>query len=790
MRPVSRERTESTSSTSGTTPKYTGRSSISKDEIKYPARPSIAKSKEDLSLPKFKPVAKAVSREDLDTSPKKYITSRFLPKNAVEKSNTAYTRPTSTRLLSSQRETSRKNREILNLLSTHTDKTSRPSSRCSTTTSEDSSRNKLSSTRSTTTSSSQDMVTVTVISRSTSPTPPPQSKLGKTNKHDTGIGGKQITRPRKKDTVDKVIQCDLKQTKFPKAAATPWSSYLDLKFSSPGDSKASSHDNSKKSYSTTKSDEKSSPKSGEKLPPQSPAYSKISAPQSGMIFPNKDFRKSVLNMNPDGKGKLKTQRSSSVSSAESESSAFGISELPTSEAMDLSENLSSSKSLQKTSSSSLSKLPKPTTTSQTNVDQSHRSRRSCTRSPSEGRSSTAASSSEDDSNNRKSKLESKINKLNKTLSRTSIATSSVDDLTTDKKTKPPMSPRPKNEPSGRNEQEAKSFLMKALGPVTGLFKNKQDSSGENVSWLNNSNENVSENGFDPKYKLRHIDSGDASSWIDNDENSPGSETKKPVLKVMHLGEQVPGYGLLRHVASGENVRLLEDRAGKSSKESPKKTSPDNQRKLKSFHRVESGEMPWWLNSSSDVPEGVQIYSQEPSENDYLSRYHIRHIDSGEQPRWFGSAEDIPQEENRHPQSYKIHHQRSGEKAWWLGSGKSPKKSSDDESSSSESEDNVPLGDRASPEGLEMPKEVEKGRLSPYDNVPICKQKRPNALFISRHTNIDDILGSVSQSLSPLMNRIFGYHESEDASPEEFEKVTPDQVAIHDPREGVVPHIRP
>lgn len=72
-----------------------------------------------------------------------------------------------------------------------------------------------------------------------------------------------------------------------------------------------------------------------------------------------------------------------------------------------------------------------------------------------------------------------------------------------------------------------------------------------------------------------------------------------------------------------------------------------------------------------------------------------------------------------------------------------------------------MGDRASPEGLEMPKDDE-GRKSPYDNVPTMqtKSKRPTQLplFISRHTNIDEILGGAPQIWSPAINKRYGYED--------------------------------
>lgn len=87
-----------------------------------------------------------------------------------------------------------------------------------------------------------------------------------------------------------------------------------------------------------------------------------------------------------------------------------------------------------------------------------------------------------------------------------------------------------------------------------------------------------------------------------------------------------------------------------------------------------------------------------------------------------------------------------------------------------------MGDRASPEGLEMPKDDE-GRKSPYDNVPVTHHgiKRPSQLFISKHTNIDDILGGAPQIWSPVMNKMYGYPNRETDCTE----VDAAQVIIHE-----------
>ncbi|XP_031347165.1 micronuclear linker histone polyprotein-like [Photinus pyralis] len=630
VRSVSHDRSD-TSTPSSTIPKYTGRSSITKSDKFGLIRSSRNESKEDLT--KFKTITKATSREDLDSGPKKYITSRFLPKNTIEKSNTAYLRPCSARISSSQRDSSRKNREILNLLSAQTDRSSRPTSRCSNV-----SDNIPRETSTTTTTES--------LERTPSDLNSENSKSAKVNN----------------------------------TSATPWSSYLDLKFSSPKNTKASPSSSQSQIPKNSSSNKQTVSKSFTPTDSKS-KLSKSSPKTSRRSTLNKDFRKSVLNMSPESKMR---HHNGSVSPADSEA------EFPTSEATDVSENLSSCMSYHKQSSSA-SRLPKKSSeTSET------RSVRSNTRSPSvplEGHcESTTASGSEDDVKTKSTytKSESKISKSH----RTSLLSERGDGSP-----KPPMSPRPKT--------EKESFLTRALTPVAAAFKIKRPDSDSRVNWM------------------------DSSTDKDNESGKVKEESKSP--------------------------------------------------KIRAMRRIDSGERAWWLDESATPPEGVEVYPvgtppQDSQKSDYFHKYRIRHIDSGEKAWWLSSNENIseaasqPKSASKEP-AYKITHQVSGERAWWM---KTPPKSHQHSSDTeSENEQNIPLGDRASPDGLEMPKEEEQ----------ISKLKKPNSLFISKHKNIDDILGGSNVSLSPLMEQIFNYQERRRS----FEEVQPNQVKIHDstPQRGVI-----
>lgn len=487
-KPFQRERSEPASST--TIPKYTGRTSIGREEPpRYSGRTSMARDEQPKymsrsSMPKDDiprytgrtsssrddPVSarfKGNSKEDL--SSKNYINSRFLPKNSVEKSYNAYNRTSTARA----NEVSRKNRELLNVLHAQQEqeRLSRPTSRCSSVAPEEIiATEKLKIIPNLTPSYEPvEMETITVITRATSPSPTSQhcnSFLRSRRIEVAKTVQKEITRPKKRmhTMVDKEIQSDrlddtTKLSRFAgasKITATPWSSFLDMKFSSPSakqnksekssqDEKSKGNSDSPKCLSRNNSlknissksektkDSKASPPKSKIVPPKLigdkkqllPPIPKIEVNKpssSHSISANKDFRKSVLNMNPEGKSKKKIgRRSQSASSAESDGNDP--------DTTDISENLATCNSYH---SSCTSKLPQKTYSDKSLF----RSRRS----PSSEVSlaSTPTSGSEDDIKSKKDKCKSAGS------SRTSVIVSG-DELSSDKSPKPPQSPRNKSE---------------------------------------------------------------------------------------------------------------------------------------------------------------------------------------------------------------------------------------------------------------------------------------------------------------------------------------------------------
>ncbi|KFB50313.1 hypothetical protein ZHAS_00018579 [Anopheles sinensis] len=261
-----------------------------------------------------------------------------------------------------------------------------------------------------------------------------------------------------------------------------------------------------------------------------------------------------------------------------------------------------------------------------------------------------------------------------------------------------------------------------------------------------------------------------------------------------------------------------------SGESVRECSPVKAKPFK-ITRIESGEQPWWMLETSDAP-----VSRSGSKSNVVSRSNSFNSKSGAK--------------QTSPTKYRITRVESGEKAWWMASdsteesGGSPRKLSsfveqhgeeeaDQQNADIEAqveqelqsitnfvaglpkfptgdftieqiEETPPLGDRASPEGVEDSRP--SGRASPYDNIPSTmpisahnvspapaihvekgttvppvgsstRKETQSPIFISRHTNIDDLLGGSCHPLSPMMDRMFIM--------DDLQEITPKDVRVHD-----------
>ncbi|KAJ8673072.1 hypothetical protein QAD02_004333 [Eretmocerus hayati] len=702
-------------------------------------------------------------------------------------------------------------------------------------------------------------------------------------------------------------------TKIKSAGTATTSSNSSVASNISGDGKCASNGNSNSAESSVRSHRASSPDARERKPPVPKSEvataaknaATMAAGSAGIRYVNKDFRKSALNMEngdpsrsqiTERKLQKKSQRSLSVSSQDSEAnSEVAPQVLSSGSSASVRSNKSGSKPGSKSSASGRSK-----TNQRNSVKEGSKSLRLGTPKAKSifknGSVSTSNCSSSEGSNSegendggkQQSKAKSRRRrssdspyqdggkgKMSRGSSRTSVLGSSADELSinTEKPPRPPSSPRIRSERSA-NTEEAKSFLMRALGPVTNFFKVKQDDDeGNNGGWIdadsegnsetvdqvrsaeeqsvlvnhncNSSRKSPSERKKQLSTKLRHQSSEEKPWWLDpNSDNVPEGVDRNPSVGNDDISQDttvssavLPDDGKFKfkvwrgdseerawwldandNIPNGETaITTAEPTSTKSCNQLPPAspssaaslsrkgsyssasaaTTRSNKQQQRRLRHQSSGERAWWMSDDPDsIPDGIEVIAV----SDEIRKPPLRHVDSGERPWWLDSSAKVPDGVERLPTPEKIQ----------IGGGSSGT------SDSSESFERVEigragrrdgslglarfpleveaLGDRASPEGIEnppRPPDDYDGRSSPYDNVSTASRTPPKRsaprkrpanlpLFISTHTNIDDLLGDITgPSHSPHMMRNHQGRDDESDEDEECREIDATQVIIHD-----------
>ena len=229
------------------------------------------------------------------------------------------------------------------------------------------------------------------------------------------------------------------------------------------------------------------------------------------------------------------------------------------------------------------------------------------------------------------------------------------------------------------------------------------------------------------------------------------------------------------------------------------------KKLFNVQRVESGERAWWQEQEQEKeqqPQPVKLPTPPPTPPPPPPPRIIKHWESGERAWWLQEEQPQQQEEQQPAAADQVDAQVLSQPC--------------ELSSSFDFAYSVrpnPLGQCASPLPAEQG-EQRKLSASPYDNIPMSKvqmaapqlqlqsasQSPPtppprysytppacrvgDKLFISRHQNIDELLGGACRPLSPLFYSSAAESEATSlplASKNMvlLEEITPDQVRIHD-----------
>lgn len=566
--------------------------------------------------------------------------------------------------------------------------------------------------------------------------------------------------------------------------------------------------------------------SNSQLPPQVPK------PEgTGKTKKVKTRKSSTDSSDSSSKKKIIKRRSKSVSSIDSDQSSA-------------TKESSSSSSKSTTTSSSSKKIPNG------NVKMEHSKSRESNSPESSITLSTQSSITEDDT-----APKSIVNDT----SRTSADETSIP---TDRSTKQ-VSPVGNQKESGT--EEAKSFLIRALAPVTNLFKMRNQDTNDSKSWpenstsestgkdvsnlvteseksnrnRNNTNNIIASNedNIVMLKAIRHIESGERAWWLDSQSDKLISQNTNKSPREQDISKKI------RHIESGERAWWLDTNSCENTTENscPQQNSSENTGKPFKKCKFVEDEKPWWLDSSANIPEGVERLtpprksSSDSDKSEKYNFYKIRHIESGEQKDWWLSSNDnsINNNQNEVQNSLnslsksgsdqrgfplrRIRHVESGERPWWLASDKNipesiekmstpPPEQDSDSSDYDEVQiyapanippfplslpDEEPLGARRSPEGLETPKENENydgGRISPYENNRLYEIKSTANLtytkgmnkYISRYTDVDDILGTSGQIYSPFMDSILARRTGQmHYDDDECEEIDPTQVRIHD-----------
>jgi hypothetical protein len=479
---------------------------------------------------------------------------------------------------------------------------------------------------------------------------------------------------------------------------------------------------------------------------------------------NKDFRKSALNVELSSAlqaeqfkkqqeqqrhastSERKFHRSNSMSSGDSDPScgeAGSTHSLPV-EVDNTVNSVRTSKSLSKLySSSSTSKVPSRTShkdvsfpnkkSQDTNKSTSHAAK-ACSETPrshaavqrhelsasdtdvssNESSSSSESSSSDEENDGQAMKYLNSANLQHRTsrsppvtdsqhVSVIPVASSEEMCTSADKPPRPPVSPKP------HKTDASKSFLMRALAPVTNLFRGKQDhnnleglkrassTKSLNREHVDNCQDGISDGSQNTetgskkncedegikithKYKIRKQESGERAWWMASNPNIPEGikrlESNTSLNKLMDVERECNKTEDIQKFSSNDSLDKVQER---------RETNGDNEVKTKrksyKISHQKSGESPWWYNSG-DVQEGVKRQGSNSSLNKLQGdrkldvNKHRSEVDQKTSSATSLHQNNISQAdasviplgvENAKEQLYRLRHQESGELPWWLDS---------------------------------------------------------------------------------------------------------------------------
>lgn len=289
------------------------------------------------------------------------------------------------------------------------------------------------------------------------------------------------------------------------------------------------------------------------------------------------------------------------------------------------------------------------------------------------------------------------------------------------------------------------------------------------------------NALNMKNKLRHIDSGELPWWMTADEDD--DETIADDLTLNQTESETQPSAESNDDTATTNWPCPSD--------DPNRIAA-NQRPTSMYPvtRIGSGERAWWMdNDGNDQDENRNRTdtannrepSAEPDSSSANYTFKIKRIESGEKAWWMTNV--VPDTENtenidfwseineKHEQERKSYTKNRKERNFYETN--VPQRDFD---CAVNDGNEGPPGQRASPEGLEDFTSNRRG-LSPYATADgivgeSFGKNSANKLFISRHQNIDDLLGGTGHTMNAMRLERF-----DNSAP--LEEILPTQVRIHD-----------
>ncbi|XP_044734210.1 FH1/FH2 domain-containing protein 3 isoform X2 [Chrysoperla carnea] len=525
-----------------------------------------------------------------------------------------------------------------------------------------------------------DTITVTVMTRGTSPTPPTQSTITRTTTKRSDIARqiqRDIQRPKiRPEMHDKEVQSDRTDdtarysryggsTRSSSSTTSSWNSFLDIKYTSPT--------NSYSKYT-------------------SPRNSSISATSSGAAAQNKNDDKSSVSLKKEkSDSSIKSTKtkssSSSIPAAVSKSSNERVSPIklpPTVPKSPSSSSSVSNKNNLSTSQHSLEQINKDFRKSVLNMNQFSKQK---------SRSKGSVASSSDSEASSKSNLQKKpvSNKIKdmKSPSRsrsTSTDSSASSNIKGSKSKSEILDPDSLTEPSKSESQSRTSQGVSELitdDQPAFKFKIRPAESGEVAWWLqktptdspNNSTNQMTASSPKQTFSIRPVESGERAWWL-------GSDTENDAPKSVNN--------------SASNITNTNYKSFSSS--------DNNKLKVKPIRLIESGERAWWLNSDGDSKSNKSQVNNNSSDPDFWSQIKPADEDIVISRKQIESSDEEDDSTSDELENYVINSQGITE----------------------------PLGDRLSPDGIEA---------TSCEDEMYSRARLIATQFISKHTNIDDLLNT-------------------------------------------------